>query len=251
MRPLIVVLCLMFAGVVPVSGQEELALEGNRLYQENDFDGALAAYLRVYESGLEAGDLYYNIGNAYFKTGDLARSILFFERAARIMPGDEDVLANLELARSLTVDDIDPLPRFWLLTAWKWWVGSLPRSALIWLVSLAYLSTGAGLAWSIVGSARVAAVVGRRLAIGCGIITLVFGLNLAVRDLGWGAVEGAVVMASELGAQSAPSADSNLTLFTIHEGTTVIVDRRSDGWAEIVLMDGRVGWVRTDGLETI
>jgi SH3-like domain-containing protein len=82
-------------------------------------------------------------------------------------------------------------------------------------------------------------------------VTLVFGLNLAVRDLGLGTEELAVVMASELAAQSAPSADANLTLFSIHEGTTVRVDRRSDGWAEIVLMDGRVGWVQTDGLETI
>jgi tetratricopeptide (TPR) repeat protein len=251
MRRLLLALSLPLVLAMPVSGQEELALQGNRLYQENDFQGALDAYLRVFDSGLEAGDLDYNIGNAYFKVGDLARAILFYERAARIMPGDEDVIANLTLARSLTEDDIEPLPRFWLLSAWDWWVGLLPRAALILLVAGAYLAAGAGLTWSIVGRGRTARVAGRRFALVGGIVTLVFGLNLAVRELGLGAQERAVVMAAELGAQSAPSEDSNLTLFSIHEGTTVRIDRRSDGWAEIVLMDGRVGWVRTDGLETI
>ncbi len=88
MSRLIVALCLMVVGGAPLWGQEELAIEGNRLYQESDFEGALAAYLRVYDSGFEAGDLNYNIGNAYFKTGDVARSILFYERAAKLMPGD-------------------------------------------------------------------------------------------------------------------------------------------------------------------
>lgn len=251
MRRLTVLFGLLVVGVGPLSAQDEMVLEGNRLYQESDFVGALEAYLRVYDSGLEAGDLNFNIGNAYFKTGDLARSILFYERAAQIMPGDEDVLANLTLARSLTVDDIDPLPRFWLLSAWDWWVAVIPRTVLIWLVALAYLATGAGVAWSIVGRGSSARPVGRRIGMVSGMVTLVFGLNLAVQELGLDAQERAVVMAEELGAQSAPSDDTNLTLFSIHEGTAVRIDRRSDGWAEIVLMDGRVGWVRTEALETI
>ena len=123
-------LCLLPAS--GLAGQEEMVLQGNQLYQEGSYDRALDAYLSVYESGYEAGGLHYNIANTYFKLGDVPRAILFYERAARLMPGDPDVAANLELARSLTVDDIDPLPRFWLLQAWDWWEGLLPRGALIW-----------------------------------------------------------------------------------------------------------------------
>ena len=251
MRRLVLTVCATFWVCLPLAAQQELVLEGNRLYQESDYQGALQAYLRVYDSGLEAGALNYNIGNTYFKTGDLARAILFYERAARLLPGDEDVDANLTLARTLTVDDIDPLPRFWLHAAWDVWVGLFPRTGLIWLVALAYGLAGSGLAWSILGKSSAARPLGRRVALVAAGVTMIFGLNLAVRELGWAANERAVVMASEVGAQSAPSDDPNLTVLTLHEGTTVRVDRRSDGWAEIVLMDGRVGWVRTEALETI
>ena len=129
-----VALVLAFlAGLAPGAAaplQLEFYQEGNRLYQEGDFEGALSSYLRVVEAGFESGEVYYNIGNAYFKVGDLARAILYYERARRLRPGDEDVLANLDLARSLTVDEIEPLPTFWVLELWGWWVALLPRSLL-------------------------------------------------------------------------------------------------------------------------
>jgi len=234
-----------------LAGQEEMILRGNQLYQEGTWDEALEAYLSVYESGYEAGGLHYNIGNTYFKLGDIPRAILFYERAARLMPGDPDVAANLELARSLTVDDIDPLPRFWLLQAWDWWVGLLPRGILIWLVAGSWLLTGTGVAGAILARPENFRSLARRTALVAGVVTLVFGANLAAREFGWTEEERAVVMAPELDAHSAPSEDPNLRVFSIHAGTTVRVDRRADEWAEIILPDGRVGWVRLEGLETV
>ena len=67
-------------------------MEGNRRYQDGDFAAALDAYLAVERSGFESGPLFYNIANAYFKTGALGRAILYYERASRELPGDEDVL---------------------------------------------------------------------------------------------------------------------------------------------------------------
>ena len=84
-----------------------------------------------------------------------------------------------------------------------------------------------------------------------GLVTIVFGVNLASREFGLTHQERAVVMAPELDAHSAPSEDPNLRVFSIHAGTTVRVDRRAEGWAEIILPDGRVGWVRLEGLETV
>ena len=129
----------MFGAPGPAVTQVEFYQEGNRLYQEGDFEGALASYLRLVEAGFESGEVYYNIGNTYFKLGDVAPSILYFERARRLLPGDEDVQANLDLARSLTVDEIEPLPRFWLFSAMQWWVGLLPRTLLIAVVAASYL----------------------------------------------------------------------------------------------------------------
>ena len=239
--------------VVPetTSAQVEFYQEGNRLYQEGDFEGALSSYLRVVEAGLESGEVYYNLGNAYFKIGDLARAILNYERARRLLPSDTDVRANLTLARSLTADDIEPLPTFWVLEAWRWWVDLVPRSLLILLVAGAYLTGTAGSIVLVMRRGTRSALWGGRVALGAGGVLLILGLNLAVRELGIGQAEEAVVMVPQVEVLSAPVDDETLAVFTVHEGTKVRVDRRAEAWAEVVLEDGRVGWVRVGVLETI
>ena len=250
-----VVLAAMVASVVPAIGpattQVEFYQEGNRLYQEGDFEGALASYLRLVEAGFESGEVYYNIGNTYFKLGDVAPSILYYERARRLLPGDEDVQANLDLARSLTVDEIEPLPRFWLFSAVQWWVGLLPRTLLIAVVAASYLvGTGVVLLLILKRGAQVA-VWGRRIALASGVVFFLFGLNLAVREFELGQAQEAVVLQPQVDVLSAPLDDETLTIFTVHEGTKVQIDRLSEEWAEVSLEDGRVGWVPVGVLETI
>jgi SH3-like domain-containing protein len=77
-----------------------------------------------------------------------------------------------------------------------------------------------------------------------GAVTVVFAINLAAIDLGIGVSEEAVVMVDEVAVHSAPSDDSSLQIFAIHEGTKIRVDRRSEEWVEVVLEDGKVGWDR-------
>ena len=235
----------------PAPTQVEFYQEGNRLYQEGDFEGALASYLRLVEAGFESGEVYYNIGNTYFKLGDVAPSILYYERARRLLPGDEDVQANLDLARSLTVDEIEPLPRFWLFSAVQWWVGLLPRTLLIAVVAASYLvGTGVVLSLILKRGAQVA-VWGRRIVLASGVVFFLFGLNLAVREFELGRAQEAVVLQPQVDVLSAPLDDETLTIFTVHEGTKVRIDRFSEEWAEVALEDGRVGWVPVGVLETI
>ena len=241
---------LVLATVV-VFAQVEFYQEGNRLYQEGDYEAALGSYLRLSEAGFEAGEVYYNIGNSYFKLGDVAHSILYFERAKRLLPGDEDVVANLELARSLTVDEIQPRPRFWLFGLVEWWVLLLPRELLITVVASAYLFGMGGIILLIVKRGSPSAVWGGRVSLASGVFLLVFGPNLAVRELDLAQAEEAVVIEPQVEVRSAPLDDRTLTLFTVHEGTKVRVDRRSEEWAEVVLEDGRVGWVPVGAFETI
>ena len=225
--------------------------EGNQLYQNDDFAGALDRYQRILDEGLESGELHYNIGNTHFKLGNLGRAIVSYERAWRLMPRDDDVLANLELARSMTADNIAPLPRFWLFRIVGWWVALVSRTTLSWLVSLAYVTTAVTVITVILRPTPIVVTWIRRLGMATGAITLLFGLNLIVRELGVGTVEEAVIVADEVQVQSAPSDDDALGIFQVHEGTKVRLDRRSDEWVEIVLEDGTVGWIRAKNLETI
>ena len=244
---------------IPASGALEVAAvaqvefyqEGNRLYQEGEFEDALASYLRLVEAGFESGEVYYNIGNTYFKLGDLARSILYYERARRLLPGDADVQANLVLARSLTVDEIEPLPRFWLFSVVEWWVEFLPRTLLIAVVAASYL-VGTGVVLLLILKRGAQGVAwGRPIAFACAAVFLLFGLNLTVREFELGRAQEAVVLQPQVDVMSAPLDDETLTVFTVHEGTKVRIDRLSEEWAEVVLEDGRVGWVPVGALETI
>ena len=224
---------------------------GNRLYQDGDYAGALDAYLGLYGEGLESGDLHYNIGNAYFKLGELGRAILFYERARRELPRDESVRANLELARSLTADQITPLPGFWVPRAVGWAVRLVPRGWLIAIMTLGYLALAATLLYRLLAPGPGARPWTARVAVAAAAITLVFGTNILIREFEIGRAERGVILQTETAVQSAPSDDPSLHLFTIHEGTVVRIDRRADEWLEIVLEDGQVGWMRAHDAETI
>lgn len=243
-------LAVTLAFAAPCSAQQEIFQRGNLLYQEGDFGGAAEAYETVLSAGYDGPELRYNLGNAYFQAGELGRAILEWERALEQSPGMPDAAANLELGRSLTVDAIQPLPEFWLFAVFGWWVDLLSRGWLLFVVGAGWLMSTGGLAGRILsrGPGRAAATWGS--AVGAALF-LVFGSSLAARELNIGEAERAVVLTDVVQVRSAPLADDDLTVFEVHEGTTVTVDQRTGDWAEIVLADGKVGWVPTEVMETI
>ncbi len=233
------------------TAQQSAFAEGNRLYREGDFDGAANSYRAVLESGYESAALYYNLGNAHFRLGDVAQAVLNYERAIRLDPGDEDARANLVLVNEMLQDRIEPLPRFWMLSAFDWWMTLIPR---------AWLGVAAGACYAILGLGVVGMVLRRprrwrtamsRSAVGGAVGTVVLGGTLLIREVGLGQPEEAVVTTPEVRVLSAPSDEGGLTVFTLHEGTKVRIDRRSGDWVEVVLADGKVGWLRLTVLEVI
>jgi hypothetical protein len=240
---------LLAAGVP--AAQQEFFAEGNRLYQEGDYQAALDRYDRVLDADFESSALYYNIGNTHFKLGDLGRAILNYERAYRLDPRGKDVAANLALARSLTTDEITPLPGFWLFRAVSWWVHLVPRTWLWIMVGAGYVGAMGGLVLLILNRTTVWGIWGRRIALVGGAVAVLFGVNLTALEFELGTAEAAVILADEVPVQSAPADDPALQVFTVHEGTKVRIDRRTDEWLEIVLADGKVGWVRAQVLEVI
>jgi len=248
---LLIVAILSLGWVAPSAAQDEIVARGNQAYQDGDYVAAIEAYETVAASGFTSAGLQYNLGNAYFKSGDLARSILHWERALVLSPGDADTRANLELARSLTVDAVEPLPTFWVITAARWWVDALPRPILLTVVALSWLAlTGGTIVRVLSRNGRYGATT-RIMSTAAGICLLVFGVNLAIRETGFGQAERAVVIAEVVPVRSAPAASDDQTLFEVHQGTTVRIDQRSGEWAEVVLDDGKVGWLRLDRLEVI
>ena len=242
---------LLATPAAPLAAQEEIVAQGNQAYQEGDWRAAIAAYEAVLEGGYTSAGLEYNLGNAYFKAGELGRSILHWERALRLSPGDADTRANLELARSLTADAVEPLPTFWLFSVVAWWIELLPRALLLALSVTAWLALATGLVVRIMARSDGAARTGRWVAVGGAVGVSLLGSTLLVRELGIGRAERAVILAEAVPVRSAPAEDDDLTLFEVHEGTRVRIDQRTGAWAEVVLDDGKVGWVPVDAMEVI
>jgi tetratricopeptide (TPR) repeat protein len=245
------VLTILGAVAAPVVGQDEIVARGNQTYQEGDYAAAIEAYQAVRDGGFTSAGLEYNLGNAHFKSGNLGRAILHWERALVLSPGDPDTQANLDLARSLTVDAIEPMPTFWLVSAASWWVGLLSRGALIAVVAGGWLVLAGGLIGWILARGDMGRAAGRWTAVAGGAVVLVLGANLLLRELGVTQPDRAVIMVEAVAARAAPAQDDDLTLFEVHEGTRVRLDQRTGEWAEVVLDDGKVGWIPLSAMETI
>ena len=225
--------------------------EGNRRYQRGEYQRALRSYRQILESGQASGELFYNLGNCHYKLGDLGRTILNYERALQWMPGDEDVTSNLGLMYSQTADDITPLPVFWPLRLLDAWLHLVPRPALTVLAAALYvLSMTALIAWALSRNPSLT-VWSRRAAVVFGVLLLIFGLTLT--GVSWQSANRleAIILADEVVVQSAPSDDAGLEVFTIHQGAKVRIDQQAGEWAEIVLQDGKVGWVKSEVFEVI
>jgi hypothetical protein len=235
----------------PAGAQDEIVARANQAYQEGDWASAIEAYEAVREAGFTSAGLEYNLGNAWFKSGSLGRAILHWERALLLEPGDPDAEANLALARSLTADAVEPLPTFWLFAAVSWWVDLVPRGWLLVLVGAGWLALTGGAAARILSRRDLVARLGFWVAVTGAVIVVLLGTNLVVREAGIGSAEHGIVLVEAVPVRSAPAEDDDLTLFEVHEGTRVRIDRRTGGWVEVVLDDGKVGWIPVASLEVI
>ncbi len=247
------VLALMILLMLPVASAQTPEVrfsEANDLYTTGDFSGAAALYRKLYEEGLRSDNLFYNTGNAYFKSGDVASAILFFERARLISPADEDINYNLQIARSRVSDMFEEIPPLFFVR-WFDFVSLLTttnRLAII-AITLFILSLATGIIFLTKSRAR-----GRLmtfwLSVAALILTLI-SLSLALRNnslVNRNSI--AVVMCSILTGKSAPG-EGGSELFVIHSGTTVTVEESLGEYSEIRLPDGTKGWVKDDCIEKI
>lgn len=208
--------------------------------------------LKALESvGVVSPELYYNLGNAYFKSGDYPHAILYYERTLKISPSFEDARINLDFANSLIRDKIDAVPEF-VLKSWARKVCYLMPSDFWAVISIVLFA--AALALFLVF--RLGASRGlRRTGFYCSIVALIlsassFGMARWQRN-SYLRADGAIVMKPVASVKSSPSRDSSKDLFVLHEGTKVTVLDTVGEWKNISLSDGRQGWIEESDMEMI
>ena len=224
---------------------------GVEAYSAGDWNQAVSAWSDVASTGLRSKELYFNLGNAYFKAGETARAVLNYERALRLDPSDADIRYNLEFARNQTQDRIDEVPEL-ILKTWARKVNYLLPSDAWAGLSLFFLALALALGLLFL----LGPTAGARRA---GFFTGIAALLLALAAWGFARSQkaaaerhdAAIVMRPVTSVTSSPSGEAAKSLFILHEGTKVKVLDEVSGYSDIELADGRRGWIPTGDIERI
>lgn len=240
---------LIFIGPAFSDAQDEarsLFYRGNAHYSEEKFEEAVGDYESALGLGFESGPLYYNLGNAYFKNGDLGKAILNYLRARRLTPRDADLKSNLDYARSLIKGGVIVPGRNWFeKTFFKVaYSFSLHESTL--MCTILYFAASIFI---------ILAVMARPLRRVCARISwiisvlLVIGLFLFYAQFYKVAVQKeAVVLVKSTDAKFEPFDDAT-AFFTLNEGECVAVTASEGGWVKVKRPDGRQGWIKESDTE--
>jgi len=217
----------------------------NQLYEAGEFAGAIARYEKLVDAGVREGRLFYNLGGAYIKLGDLGRAVLNFRRAQRLLPRDGDVAANLRLARAQTLDRIEVENEGAII--------NLVRRLVGW-TTFDEAAAAVLTLWIILCGLAVSAILWRHrrgplLYLTGGIAALLFLgiLSIGIRTIDEHGQPPAVVVGAKVNMRSGPG-DNYLTEFTLHAGAEVrVVEQRGD-WIRIGLPGDLQGWAPDEAI---
>ena len=241
---------LLLLLMLPLAASAATKEKADSLYAAEHYQEAAKQYEALLKQGVSS-DLYYNLGNCYYRMDDITRAVLNYERAQLLSPGDRDIRLNLQMARSKTIDKIVPESEMFFVT----WYHSLVNLMSVdgWArMALVSLVIAIILALAYLFSDRIWL---RKVGFFVGLLFLVvFALsNLFAYQQKQALVErsGAIVIRSAATVKSTP-ANNGTDLFILHEGTKVtITDNTMKEWCEIRVADGKEGWLPTKDLEVI
>jgi len=229
---------------------DDLIAQASKDYSEGLYNNAILKYNSVIENGYESPELFYNLGNSYFKLNDLASAILYYEKAKKLMPNDEDINFNLNIANSRITDKIESLP---VIFYKRWWsdiqdLFNADAWAKIQLITFIFLLL---LLMVYIISKRI---IIKKAAFIIGLIFLVvsifsFGMSYQ-KYKSFTKHDEAIVFDPSVTIKSSPT-ENSVDLFVVHEGTKIkIVDTLGE-WHEIKIANGSSGWIQSNSIRKI
>ena len=244
----VAVVLLMF--VLPMAAQGATKAEADSAYVRGQYQQAIALYEDLLKQGASA-DLYYNLGNAYYRTENIPEAVLNYERALLLSPGDRDIRFNLQIARSKTFDKIVPESEMFFVTWYRalvnmmsvdgWARTALAALALTIILLLVYLFSER--LWM-----RKAGFFGGVALLLLFVVANIFAWQQKQDLLNR---KGAIIFAPAVTVKSTPAANGT-DLFILHEGTKVeITDGSMKEWKEIRITDGKEGWIESKHIRVI
>ncbi len=250
MKKLLFIIFLFGTFAVHADENQLLIDDANKKYNEASYREAADLYEKVLLNGFESSKLYYNLGNAYFKLKDMVSAILYYEKANKISPGNEDILFNLKIANNNIVDKIEIVPDLFYV---RWWnmvthIFTVDQWGIISLVSI-ILTLGMALIFLLSGVVWM-----KKYAFWFGVVFLfitISSYSLAnERFNSFKKEHEAIVFTPTITVKSSPS-DKSIDLFVIHSGTKVQITDHVGDWYEIKIANGSVGWMLAENIKMI
>lgn len=219
-------------------------------YQKGNYQQAIRDYEEILKNG-ESAEIYFNLGNAYYRTDNITKAVLNYERARLLSPGDDDINFNLQFARSKTIDKITPESEMFFVTWYKslvnftsvdnWAKTGILCIVLALLLVLLYLF----------GPQLLLRKIGFFGGLAFFVIFLLSNLFAFQQKQALDNRTGAIIMAPSVNVKKTPAKNS-ADQFVLHEGTRVdIIDKGMTDWRCIRVGDGREGWIETKAIEEI
>jgi len=246
---IIILSFLSFAIKAEISDPIGVFNEGNQFYETQDYEAAKNQYLILVNEQLYSTELFRNLGNTYYKLDDIPNSILYFEKALKLAPGNEDLIHNLKLSNtqiadknssstSVRLDDwfftlIGNNPNYWANN-------SIYLFALGFALLILYLFAAASKMKKLSFYTRLVAIV-------FGIVSIVFA---SLHKSKLSTQEEAIVFEPSVDLKNEPSENSS-TAFVLHEGSKVTLLNQNEKWYEVKFGDGKIGWILKDFVQTI
>ncbi len=241
---------LMILMLIPLSANAITKQNADDEYAKGNYQQAIKDYQEILKTGVSS-EIYYNLGNAYYRTDNITQALLAYERALQLSPGDNDIRFNLQYARSKTIDKITPETEMFFVTWYhslvnftsvdRWANTAIVSIVMALLLILVFLF--APQMW-----ARKSGFYGSAAFL----LLFAFANFFAFQQKHeLETKQGAIVIAPTVNVKKTPAA-SGTDVFVIHEGTRVdITDRGMKQWRGIKLADGREGWLKTSQIEEI
>lgn len=245
------VILYFLIGMMQVLSAAPTKAEADKAYQDSHYADAIEKYEAILSEEGESAELYYNLGNSYYKNKNVAKAVLNYERALLLDPGNADARFNLEMARSKTTDKVTPVSEVFIVTWAKAVVNWQSESQwAVWGI-VSFILLLASLGMYIFGKQIVLKKIGFTGAVAFLMITICANLCASQQKDELITRDGAIIMSPSITVKSTPN-ENGTNLFVLHEGAKVYIDDNSmKAWKEIRLEDGKKGWVPTSSIEII
>lgn len=245
---LIVLFTVSIQGFTQTSN--ELFDDANSLYKNSKYQEAITVYKKIIASNVISSELYYNLGNCYYKLNKVAPSIYNYEKALKLDPSNSDARNNLVFARRLTLDRIDNLPKSLLqkfntnyiskISYNQWGVIAILFSFITVILFLLYYFYHTSSKKRLFFATSVLSFI---------LLIVTLSISFHQYNKKKSTVE-AVVFNIEVSVKNEPTKDAD-EAFIIHEGTKIFVLDKVDDWIKIRLSDGKIGWLKTNSIKIV